>query len=164
MTPKTPPAARPFPFDPAPAKVVVAAFVSDMGVDTLQWAWEVTCDTLDVVAHHSTPAGGKRAEQKAILWFEWLDSLLNAGPANHVVHGLAKEVWDACPEDLQPALRKVAATAFDAGDTRTAQERAALVPERGRKADPVTSPLPSRASVAPTPKPSPFTVILGGKE
>ncbi|NDD28459.1 MAG: hypothetical protein EB084_09375 [Proteobacteria bacterium] len=162
---KPAPASDAFPFDPAPAKVVLNAFVSDMGVDTLRWAWEVTCDTVDVVAHHSTPAGGKRAGQKAILWFEWFDSFLNGGPANHVIHGLAREVLDACPDDLQPALRKAAMEAFVVGDTRTAQERAALSRDKGRKAEATPSPLPAaqRASAAPTPKPNPFTVILGGK-
>jgi hypothetical protein len=156
-------------FNPTAAKKPIEDWVTSMGVPELKWAWEVVRDCMDVVAHHSTPWGETRASQKSILWLEFFGSFLFDANANYVVHGFVKELKAACPDDIAHGLHRVVREGYEAGDARTpAQKAASLVAHQkarqGMATTPVEPPPLDRVSTSPTPKPSPFTVILGGRE
>lgn len=144
-------------FDPGPGRKVVAAFLDQIDVRELTWAWSVVTDCLDVIGHHSTPPSELRRPYVAEAWLDWYGSFLFDTEAQHTVHGLAREFRDACPSDLAPALRRTVEDAFRACDQRTPQEKAAV--RAARAVRPADVPIPS-----PAPVPHPFTVLAGGKE
>lgn len=149
-------------FDYTKGRAVIGQFVADMDVQELTWAWDVTADCIDVIGHHATPADGVRAAYRADMWFDWYGSFLLGADANHCIHGLAKELRDACPPQLYPALLATVERAFAACDARTPQQRAAAVATTAAPA-PTSTPR-SPAGSLPAPVPHPFTVLTGGKE
>lgn len=158
-------------FNPTAAKKPIEDWVESMDLPELRWAWAVARDCMDVVAHHSTPWGGTRATQKAILWHEWFGAFLYDANANYTVHALVTELKSACPEDIAHGLYRVVAEGYDAGDQRSpAQKEASRVAHerarQGKATAPSTLPPVDRASASssPAPRPSPFTVLQGGRE
>jgi hypothetical protein len=175
-TPKDKPPTAERIFNPVAAKKPVEDWVTSMDVKELTWAWEVTRDCMDIIAHHSTPWGHTRGSQKAILWQEWFGSFLFHRDANHCVHGLVKELKGACPESIAHGLLRVVEEGFRAGTGDIPKtEREAITTHLREQGFPglaesieeavhyTLTPEP-RITVAPTPKPSPFTLIVGGRE
>lgn len=147
--------APPCRFDPAKGKAVISTFIEGLDVKELTWAWAVVTDCIHVIGHHSTPPDGLRRAYVMETWMDWYGSYLFAGDAQHSVHGLAKELRDACPEELRDALRRTVEDALRACDTRTPQEKAAARAARTVRAVDVVLPEPAPRN--------PFTVLAGGK-
>ena len=149
-------------FNPTAAKKPIEAWVTSMGVEEMTWAWEVVRDCMDVVAHHTTPWGQTRGHYKAVLWHEWFGSFLFDTEANHVVHGMVKELRAACPEPLAHGLRRAVLEGYAAGDTRSPSQK-----EEARRRAYLGSETPpaALAPVAATDaRAHPFVVIQGGRE
>ena len=106
-------------FDYAKGRTIIGKFVADMDLHELTWAWAVTVDCIDIIGHHATPATEVRGPYRADMWFDWYGSFLFGADANHCIHGLAKEVRDACPPQLYPALLASVERAFAACAART---------------------------------------------
>ena len=175
-TPKDKPPTAERIFNPTAAKKPIEDWVTSMDVKELTWAWEVCRDAMDIIAHHSTPWGHTRGSQKAILWQEWFGSFLFNRDANYCVHGLVKELKAACPEGIAHGLQRVVEEGYRAGTGDIPKtEREAIINHLREQGFPdlVQSIEESahyrlvpetRVTTAPAPKPSPFTVIIGGRE
>ena len=153
-------------FDYPKGRTIIGKFVADMDLHELTWAWAVTVDCIDIIGHHATPATEVRGPYRADMWFDWYGSFLFGADANHCIHGLAKEVRDACPPQLYPALLASVERAFAACDARTPQQRAADAAAHKatqRPSAPTSTPRSPSGSL-PAPVPHPFTVLTGGKE